>query len=136
MGYFEVGLLVGLLVYLLFIILLKKNEEFREFFYKEMLQDTILGEAGTVLLYPNESNEELTSAQRIFVVSTFIALHILVALLLLIVFLVIGYVLAPFIIIGAIIGPIIYKNNKKKVAQKAEEYQEARDAKEEEYKNS
>lgn len=114
MGWFEIGLTAGYLVYAIFLGLLIFSKKFTEWFYINLLEDTILGSTGQFLYYPEEDDDEAELPKRLVITLTHILLHLLIFAIWTIVFLLIGAILAPFIVLGIILSPLVFWFSKRK----------------------
>lgn len=118
MGYFDLGISLGLAIYGIIVGLLTFKDSFKEWFYGEVFEDTILGEAGEYLFFPNQNMIENSDAGKTFInVMAFLGIHLFLFALFMLVFTLIGGLLSPLIFLGVVVGPFIYYFVKRKRAK-------------------
>jgi fatty acid desaturase len=124
MGYFDIGLTLGLFFYGVIIAALTFNSKFKIWFYDELFEDTFLGEAGKYLFFPDK-DDEISTLDAIISVLVLILIHFLLFLGWIIIWILTGGILSPFLLLSAVVGPIIYYNSKrKKLKTETEESEE------------
>lgn len=118
MGYFEIGLNLGLFVFAIYVGALTFNKTFREYFYGTLMEDSYLGDMGQYLFFPTEYDIENDSVgKRVLEILGLIAINFGIFALVLMVFTVLGAILLIPILLALIIGPFVYININKKRKQ-------------------
>lgn len=115
MGYFEIGLNLGLFVFAVYVGALTFNKTFREYFYGTLMEDSYLGDMGEYLFFPTEYQiENDNTSKRVLGILGLIGINFGLFIVVLIVFSIVGAILLIPMLLALIIGPFVYNNIRKK----------------------
>lgn len=108
MDYFSIGANFGLIVYVIFIAFLTWHKGFRRYFYKDLLEYTILGNIGRYIHFPTDSEKEEHFSQLLLVSLALMGIHAGLFILWILVCLLLGGVIVALLPIIGIVGLFIY----------------------------
>lgn len=120
MNYFELGALLGIILFVLYIAVLTFSKRAIRWFYEVALEDTKLGEAGYFLFLADAeelAEEENRLLATVVSISLLVSINMGVFLLLMLACLVVGGLLFYPVLLLILISPIIYYfvNRKQKI---------------------